>query len=607
MSPPPELKELTDGVADFVVIRDPAYNFLYADKTKLLYRLLANPFKPYFLSRPRRFGKTLLVNTLEAILQGRRELFEPRQDEDTGRSIEGLWIAGPESDYHWRPGPVINLSLGSAASASVEKLEEFLNGKLDDVAIKEELELTREIPQSRFAELMLKLSMKYGGQKVAVLIDEYDAPILNQITKPELAFDIRETLATFYATLKGSEKLRGFTLITGVTKFVQASVFSKLNNLDDLTLKEDYAAICGFTVDEEFDALFGDRLDPALERLKAEGLLTPDQTKDDLRAQILEKYDGYSWDGRTKVLNPWSILNFFQDLDFEDYWAASGSPSFLIKLISKHHVSLDCFKANNTITLKGNEGDIGYFNPPAGIKSWNPNILMFQTGYLTVLDRKKTTKGKLFNLKIPNEEVVNSIIYFLMPFVKKETAETINKLTLRHAQAMVASLSNLDPRAFEAAFGAFLAEFPYQIHLAHESYYHMMLIFALILAGQPYYAEPSTGDGRADLSLRTPAGNVHVVEIKHRKAPKTKKGEKPPTAEMIDEALQAMIDEAMTQIDDKRYVWPHLGGGDSVYKTALAVYGRTGVRVELREADNWTLEETPQGRLVVMRPGGLRP
>ena len=169
----------------------------------------------------------------------------------------------------------------------MEELKNSLNDKLDDVSIKEELELTRENPPGRFAELMLKLSMKYNGQKVAVLIDEYDAPILGQITKPELADEIRETLATFYATLKGSEKLRGFTLITGVTKFVQASIFSKLNNLDDLTLNENYAAICGFTVDEEFGALFGDRLGPAAERLKVKGKLTPDQTEDDLRTLVL--------------------------------------------------------------------------------------------------------------------------------------------------------------------------------------------------------------------------------------------------------------------------------------------------------------------------------
>jgi hypothetical protein len=232
---------------------------------------------------------------------------------------------------------------------------------------------------------------------------------------------------------------------------------------------------------------------------------------------------------------------------------------------------------------------------------------MFQTGYLTINNSYETVDGKFFSLKLPNTEVKNSTIRFLMPFAKIKTPKRVNLFCREQAKALVASLSNLDPRVFEAAFGSFLACLPYQIHVAHEAYYHTVLVLALVLADQPYYAEPSTGDGRADLSLRTAAGNVHVVEIKHREAPKTPKGEKPPTAEMIDEALQTMCNEAMTQIDGKRYVWPHLGGGDSVYKTALAVYGRTWVKIELRQADNWTLEETPQGRLVVMRPGGRRP
>ena len=606
MGQPPELRELPDGVADFATIRNPARNYVYADKTKLLHGLLENPDKPYFLSRPRRFGKSLLVSTLEAILEGRRELFEERQDESTGRSIGGLWIAGPESDYHWRPGPVISLSLADVASASVKKLESLLRAKLNSVALDEDLELKEVEPSARFGELIQKLSKKYDGQKVAVLIDEYDAPILRQITKPKLAVEVRETLAIFYATLKACEKLRGFTFITGVTKFAQASLFSSLNNLDDLTLKEDYAAICGLTVEGEFEALFGDRLGLALERLTAEGVLTPGQTEDDLRAKILNKYDGYSWDGRTKGLNPWSILKYFEELNFVDYWAISGSPSFLIELIKKNYVSLDCFKANNNFNYESNAIDIDYFNSPTGAKSWNPTILMFQTGYLTIHSSIKTDQGQSFNLKIPNVEVKNSVIKFLMPFVETTIASNVNTLCLKHAKALVASLSNLDSRGFEAAFGSFLAQIPYQMHLAYEAYYHTVLSFALILADQSYCAEPSTGDGRADVSLRTAAGNVHVIEIKHRKESKTENGDEPPAAEMIDQALQAMCDEAMAQIDGKRYVLPHQGGGYPVYKTALAVYGRTRVKVEFREADNWTLEETGQGQLVVMRAGGQR-
>jgi hypothetical protein len=169
MSQPPELRGLPIGVADFADIRDPVENFVFADKTSILHKLLMKPKTPYFLSRPRRFGKTLLVSTLEAILQGRRDLFEERQDESTGRSIGGLWIAGPESDYRFSPGPVISLSLADAASASVEKLESSLIVKLNRIAKREKLELTGINPSDRFGDLIEGLYYKYDGQKVAVL------------------------------------------------------------------------------------------------------------------------------------------------------------------------------------------------------------------------------------------------------------------------------------------------------------------------------------------------------------------------------------------------------------------------------------------------------
>ena len=613
MLPQSGLKALPIGVANFADIRDPVDNFVFADKTKLLAQLVAYPAAPYFLSRPRRFGKSLLVSTLEAILRGRRELFEARQDNATGRSIECLWIAGPESDYHFKPGPVISLSLANAATDSVEELESSLNDILEDVALMEELELTGINPQDRFAELMLRLSMKYGRQKVAVLIDEYDTPILRQITKPELAAKIFETLATFYVTLKDCEGLRGFTFMTGVTKFALASPFSGLNNLDDLTLQEDYAAICGLTEEEEFGALFGDRLPAAMERLKAEGVLSPGQTEDDLRAMIFDKYGGYSWDGRTKVLNPWAVLNFFKELSFEDYWSISGSPELLVNLITKNNASLDCFKANNKLRYEYNSVDINYFNPPTGTIGRKPTILMFQTGYLTVRNVIDTIHGTYFILKIPNTEVKNSVIQFLFPFIPREEVQNVNASCLERAKTLVDSLSKRDPKGFEDAFGSLLSGIPCPVNMPYESYCRAALIFALILADQPYYAAPyyadpyydetSIGEGQAAISLRTAAGSVHVVEIKHLIEAKAKIGDKPPAAETIDQALQATLGEAMAQFDGRRYVLPDQGEGCPVYKTALAVYGRARVRAEFRQADNWTLKETIYGQCVVMPAG----
>jgi hypothetical protein len=210
MSQPPNLRKLPIGVADFATIRNPEKNFVCADKIKIFHESLQNPDKPCFLSRPRHFGKTLLVSTLEAIPHARRDLFEERQDESTGRFKEGLWIAGPESSAEVgipsapRAGhqPLVNV-----ASTSVEKLENQLNLKLDPVALDENLELKGDEPPVRLAELMRKLSMRYDPQKVAVLIEKYDATVLRGITNPVLAVKIRNALAAFSPRSRTSRSL----------------------------------------------------------------------------------------------------------------------------------------------------------------------------------------------------------------------------------------------------------------------------------------------------------------------------------------------------------------------------------------------------------------
>ncbi|MDR0548370.1 MAG: AAA family ATPase, partial [Deltaproteobacteria bacterium] len=221
------MKEIPIGIADFFEIRQE--NYFYADKTESLYNLLGGE-TPYFLSRPRRFGKTLLVSALEAILEGRRELFK------------GLWI--DSSDYDWTPNPVVHLSLTSIVTTSVEDLNRDLSAYLQNIAKLAGLTIYETNPTTFFRTLITDLYLKYN-RKVAVLIDEYDAPILAQIERPELAKEIRDATSSFYAVLKNVEKYRGFTFITGVTKFSKTSIFSSLNNFEDLTLDKNYATICG--------------------------------------------------------------------------------------------------------------------------------------------------------------------------------------------------------------------------------------------------------------------------------------------------------------------------------------------------------------------------
>ena len=191
------------------------------------------------------------------------------------------------------------------------------------------------------------------------------------------------------------------------------------------------------------------------------------------------------------------------------------------------------------------------------------------------------------------------MINFLLPFSETHIDTTIDSLSLNQAKALAASLSNRDSKGFEAAFGSLLASIPYQIHVPYEAYYQTVLIFALLWADQPYYAEQPTGEGRVDVSLRAADGSVHVIEIKHKKEPEAKYGGNPPAKDQIDKELRGLVDKAMAQIDFRKYAWPHQGGGAPVYKTALAVYGRTAVKIEFREAENWRLVETPWGSRVV--------
>jgi hypothetical protein len=377
------------GIADFAEIRQGGYH--YADKTKFIYELIKTRI-PYLLTRPRRFGKTLLVSTLENLLRGRRELFE------------GLWIG--DSDYDWTPYPVISLSLSNVGSKSVEILESDLISKLINIADFEEISLNGSIFSICFECLITKLYHKYG-KKVAILVDEYDSPIAEQFTQPELANEIRQTIEKICVVLKTTETQRGFVFVTGTAKFTRSSNFSSLNFLEDLTLDRRYAAICGFTA-EEFDALFSGYLEDNLGEFKSKRDLPHVATAGDLRQEIFDLYDGYSWDGRTRVLNPWSVLMCLEDRELDDYWCQSGSPDLVVKTINKGLQNLDFFWRRHSISERLNVIDLDRIDPTA---------LMFQTGYLTV---KTSQAGSTeYLLDLPNQEVKAAMLRLFLPVTRR--------------------------------------------------------------------------------------------------------------------------------------------------------------------------------------------
>ncbi|MDR2140975.1 MAG: ATP-binding protein [Deltaproteobacteria bacterium] len=564
------MKFIPYGIDSFPELRQSDY--LYVDKTRLLYELVQHKI-PYFLSRPRRFGKTLTVSSLKAILEGRRELFK------------GLWI--DSSDYDWRPYPTVHLALNQVVTESLDSVKTSLLSHLKMIAENEGLlnnEAEKNVqppvnsdldqpkiqfldisvlshPVDFFNALIVKLYHKYNRTRVAILIDEYDAPILRRISQPILADQIRDLLKDFYGVLKASSEYRGFTFITGVTRFTKTSIFSDLNNLMDLTLNRKFASICGFTVDE-FDSLFQEHLELALDELKNSDQLAPDATVSDLRAKILEWYDGYSWDGLNRVLNPWSLLNFFNENQFGNFWFESGTPIFLLNHIRARRMNLNFFQADNYISREFNNVDVTNFEP---------SPLMFQTGYLTIRTGS-TQKSGAYNLVFPNLEVKASLTPLLLSLEKPLADQFLMK---RQALAARDCLFKRDESGFKAAFASFIANYPYQIQMAKEFFYQALLISAMALADQYFESELSVGGGRIDLHLREPQGDDYVIEIKYREA---------------HENPRKKTREAFDQIEARKYHLKFQGVGNRIWKTALVIGGAGDIHISFELASNWVME-----------------
>jgi hypothetical protein len=506
------------------------------------------------------------VSTLKAIFEGRRDLFE------------GLWIG--DSNYDWTPYPVIHLSMNRLDIENDKTLTNSLCRILKSIALSEDLKITDISPVDLFNSLIEKLYKKYDKKGVVVLIDEYDTPILDHITSPEVAKAIRKKLKNFYGVLKGCEDYLRFTFITGVTKFTKTSLFSELNNLDDISLDKKFANICGFT-HQEFDSLFKDYMDAGLGEFKTRGIYTQDKTTKDLRQEILDRYDGYSWDGETRVLNPWSVLNFFSEFELADYWFDSGTPTFLVNLIKECQMEFNFFKNNSQITALMNKVDVGQFEPTA---------LMFQTGYLTVDKVEYESSNKIFHLRFPNLEVKAALAPLLLS-IKEPFKSPLD--VQKQATSMLDYLVNRDAKGFESAFGSFLANIPYSMHLQYDAYYQTVLVLGLVMAGQGFEADGQVGDGRFDIHFRAATGDDYIIELKHD--PFVTANQKSMTEERINKRLDKLAKQAMTQIEKKKYTKKFQGLNNKIFKTALVIDGYTNVKVVFEEAANWVMGKSKDG------------
>ncbi|MBQ7178350.1 MAG: AAA family ATPase [Victivallales bacterium] len=458
-------------------------NLLYVDKTEYVWKLISPLNAGYFLSRPRRFGKSLLISTLKAIFQGKKELFK------------GLALY--DKPYDWKTHPVIHLSFGdySMISDAAQELPDYLMSKLETLADEHSIALTKKTPGLCFAELIDKLSEK---GKVVILIDEYDKPILGNITDANIK-KIRDILKGFYSVLKDRNDKERLLFITGVSKFSHVSLFSELNNLTDITMEPDYAEMLGFT-EAEVRKYFADRIPDAAKANEV--------TEDELMKNLMEWYDGYRFSKEdTHVCNPVSITKFFANhYGFSNYWDSTGTPSFLIKLMEKraydHEAALkDWYDESIFAAYELDSLDI--------------TGMLWQTGYLTIKNIRKGTRGIKYQLDFPDKEVRDTFCLRLLEFYGNLSRGTGDSLLEKLQDAIMSD----DVDAFLKLFQSVLANIDYKLHINQEQYYHSLFFIVFFLLGSEIEAESCTNEGRIDAYIRTSKA-IYIFEFKLNKTAK---------------------------------------------------------------------------------------
>ena len=540
----------------------------YIDKTQYIYSLI-NDAKYYFLSRPRRFGKTLLLDTIAETFSGDKELFK------------GLFIH--DTDYDFKKHPVIRLDMSNIANETPEAFKDSLTYEMIQQAKRENISIECRTPSDMFKTLIEAMYDKYN-QRIVVLIDEYDKPILDRITDAKTAEGNRDILHGFYGILKSMEPYLRLTFITGVTKFTKTSIFSGLNNLKDITMSEKYANICGIPT-EELETHFSERIEhlKSLNKLKDCGNIVD---------RILMWYDGYSWDGNTRVINPYSLIKFFDEEEFENFWFSSGTPTFLIDLIKSKPESFLALE-----NLEISEGLLDKYD----LRSIEIEPLLFQTGYLTV-EQKRYSEGRpSYLLKIPNREVSESLyLSIIADFTEKGDtfAESAYKrikksLATGDLQGMLETLRalfssipyELHPHSRQKEQQSAAAprtarspgDAPAQIRAQAEAYYHSIFYAILSLLGFDIEAEPSTSRGRIDATLEY-ADKAYVMEFKYTQTPLRA------TQKTKQKLYEKTLDAAMNQIKEKAYSNKYLGSGKTIHHVALAFLGRDDIAMRAEKA-----------------------
>ena len=496
-------RKLPIGIQTFREIRED--NCYYVDKTAYICRLL-DEGKHFFLSRPRRFGKSLFLDTCKELFESNEPLFE-------GLYIHDRW------DWSVRH-PVLRLDFSSGTYQGPDDLREEMAAQLN--ALEEEAEIIPrddDTAPARFRRLM-KVMHERTGQRVAVLVDEYDKPILDALEVSEVARANRDFLRGLYSTVKFADAHIRFTLLTGVSKFSKVSLFSGLNNLIDITLDPPYSAICGYT-EADLDSVFAPEL-PGLDR-----------------DEIGTWYNGYNWLGEEKVYNPFDVLLLFRNREFGAYWFETGTPAFLVETLFKRRVS--SLALDNMV---GNSDLLSTFD----VDAIATEALLFQTGYLTIHHTERRGSRTYYRLGYPNLEVRQSLNESLLNHLTGDASRRA-----AHSAQLYDLLEANDFAGLETLFHAFFASIPYEWYtsndIAHyEGYYASVFYSHFAALGLDVTVEDSSNHGRLDMAVLF-NGNVYLFEFK--------------VVEMTPKGA------AMAQLKERRYADKYRGLGQPIYLIAV--------------------------------------
>ena len=495
------------GIQSFEDLRREGY--LYVDKTALIYRLITTG-KPYFLSRPHRFGKSLLLSTLKAYFEGKKELFE-------GLAIEKL-------EKQWAVHPVLHLSLNAEKYDSAERLHKQMDSQLLNWESQYGCDAKDWTYSIRFMNV-IKAAYEQTGQQVVVLIDEYDKPMLESLHDKELQDQFRNILVAFYSVLKDADPYLRLVFITGVTKFAQMSIFSTLNQLIDISLEKTYETLCGMTR-TEIEQNFA----PELEAMA----LKNNTSCEAIVGRMEAMYDGYHFcEEQTEgMFNPFSVLNMLRQLKFNYYWFATGTPTFLVKMLQRSE--FDVRELVNGIEVS--EASLMSYRADDD----DPVPMIYQSGYLTI--KGYDPEFNLYKLKLPNEEVKYGLLNYMAPYY----TPVMERDVPFYVGKFVKELRAGDVDAFMNRMRAFFGNISYELSDDTERHYQNVFYIVFTLLGQYTDAEVRSCHGRADMVVKT-SDYIYVFEFK----------------------LNGTAEEALKQIDEKDYLIPYVADHRKLVKVGV--------------------------------------